>query len=177
MYFYGMIEAGLEWNKCMHESVMQTAIEMNTVLTNNPADLTMHTYISAERLIVLVINVDDGLFTVVGDGHEKFSDTFISKLNLTYKLTVSNEITRFLGINIIWAPDRSWVQLCMTDKIMELEDILHLSKMSGVTLPMDLNFDTTKLPIDHKNYFEHILRSMVNYYSLQKIVQTLQFLS
>ena len=115
-----------------------------------------YTYFSAKLIITFLINVDDCLLDVVRGTGAKDSlaeaERFIDKLNNIYKLTFSQEISMFLGLELVWAADRSWVKVTLTLKIEELNDLLKLHLMAPVTTPMDTKFDSTALPEDHVNF-------------------------
>ena len=66
-----------------------------------------------------------------------------------YTLTISPNITQFLGLNLTWDVERAWVKISMENKIDELTELLNLNGRDHVQGPMPKNFDNTPLSPDH----------------------------
>ena len=113
IYLYGMLESGLRWNEILHESIMKNFPQF----TRNESDPTLYTFISAVLIVLLLVNVDDCLLHVVGENAQLVGEKLIADLNADYPLTVSSNIDFFLGLNLTWAADKSWVKVSLRDKI------------------------------------------------------------
>ena len=104
--------------------------------------------------MLLLVNVDDCLLHCIGETATETGTRFINDLQRDYNLTIDDKIERFLGLNILWDKERTWVKISMEDKIEDMAKRLKLDGHKNVSRPMDPNFDSTPLPDDHVNCIE-----------------------
>ena len=78
----------------------------------------------------------------------------LSHMKQDYELTITDTIDHFIGLNLTWATDRSWIKITMEDKIAELAELLNLADMAPVKGCIPKDFNNARLPDDHENYHE-----------------------
>ena len=110
------------WRKNLHAAIMKVFDKF----TNNIADPTLYFYRSAAQIVRLIVNTDDCLLNVVMRDAKKWAHKFLKDLNDIYELTYSENINIFLGLQLTWATDKSWVKITVKNKIEEL--IYEISK-------------------------------------------------
>ena len=154
IFFYGELGAGLHWFINLTESIMTVGTDLTTPFRQNEADPTLFHHFSSIFIVLILVNVDDLILHVIGNAPHTANDymhRIIKLLGGKYKLTVQENINNFLGLNLTWDTDRTWVKVTMGNKIDELSELFKLSSLNMVDTPLPLDFNSEQLPEIHTN--------------------------
>ena len=154
IHFYGELDAGLRWFENLTISLTKISEFIKAPLTQNEHDPTFFHFFSSTVILLILANVDDLLLTVIGTNHAQFMDELLTHMKNDYELTITETIDHFIGLNLTWATDHSWIKITMEDKIAELSELLNLADMAPVKGCIPKDFNNAPLPKGYVCYHE-----------------------